>query len=546
MCTPPQSIPPCAVADLGLVSHDPAPEFDNLTALARRVTRASMSLVTIVLQNEDRQYFTSATGLSEPWRSTRETPLSYSFAKYVVENNRPLCVPDARRDARFAGNRGIEGLGIVAYLGVPVFKDAGPPVGALSVIESEPRTWSDSDLDVMLGLGSCASDAIKTRALSVDCRNARAELERIQERLSDAVRAGGVGLWELDIETGELWLSEEYAALHDHATAGWQGIQSLIDRFHPDDRRELEARMLAEPAPGRTYEWIYRFAMNDGTYRWMRSQSRLSNRPGRTSRLVGATVDITDERRREQLIATMNAQLTSTNQSLNEFVRIADHDLRSPLRHIRALIEFLEADEAARRPKSAEHLASIKERSLRMTALLDDLFRYLVSCPADPTAAVHDLETLTKEVFALVDSPEHIELRVSTDVVSARLDGVGLSTVIRNLVDNAIKHHGSAPGEVSVRFDQDDDHEVLRIQVRDTGPGIPNEYLERIFRPFFTLDRPSTGEGTGIGLAIVSRLVQQAGGSIHVTSSVGRGSTFHVTWPATDQRRLSRTPTAFP
>lgn len=527
--------PEATVDDLGLVGPGTAPDLDNLTALAQGFFDLPVSLVSIVQPELDRQYFASSIGLGEPWRSARQTPLSHSFCKHVVADDRPLVVTDARRDPLVADNGAVDDLGVVAYLGVPIYRGAGPPVGALCVIGHRSRTWSDAEVDVLRRLGSCVSDAIRSRALVFEHEATRAQLERVQDRLDDAVAAGGVGLWERDLDTGEFWLSDMYDRLHGGGTDSWRGLPSLVERFHPDDRRELGPVLLADREADRTYEWVYRFRMGDGTYRWMRSTSRLSERPGRASRLAGATVDITAERQREERIAAMNVRLADTNESLNEFVRIASHDLRAPLRSIQTLISFTRDDQPDLPDELAGHLDVIAQRASHMTGLLDDLFRYLVVGTTEPESTVTDLELLAKQVFALIDAPDHIELAVEANVVSARVDGFALSTVIRNLVDNAVKHSRDRPGRVRVRFDHDPaDPRRLVVAVEDTGPGIPKEYLERIFQPFYTLDRPEPRKGSGMGLAIVRRLIQRAEGAIDVTSSVGRGSTFRVTWPATD------------
>jgi signal transduction histidine kinase len=152
------------LSELELVDGHDQPEFDNLTQLARRITGAAVSLVSTVDRTNDRQFFTSHLGLSEPWASRRQTPLSHSFCQHVVTANAPLVVEDARTMPLVSSNLAIPDLGVIAYLGVPVHMPDGQPIGALCVIETEPRAWSDEELALMQQLASCVSDAIKMKA----------------------------------------------------------------------------------------------------------------------------------------------------------------------------------------------------------------------------------------------------------------------------------------------------------------------------------------------------------------------------------------------
>jgi GAF domain-containing protein len=142
-----------ALERTGLMDSPIEEPFDRLTRLAARIIKAPMALVSLV--DRDRQFFKSAVGLPEPWRSRRETPLSYSFCQHVVARHEPVVIPDARKDPTYRDNPAIRELGIVAYCGVPI-TTLGHSLGAFCVIDEEPRTWSYDDVQTLKELGDCA------------------------------------------------------------------------------------------------------------------------------------------------------------------------------------------------------------------------------------------------------------------------------------------------------------------------------------------------------------------------------------------------------
>ena len=151
------------LAALGRTSllDSPAEEpFDRFTRLAARIVKTPVALVSLV--DRERQFFKSAVGLPEPWRSRRETPLTHSICQYVVAQQEPLVIPDARKDPAFRDNPAIRELGVVAYCGVPL-TTLGFALGAFCVIDEEPRTWSYDDVQTLKDLADCTIHEIEIR-----------------------------------------------------------------------------------------------------------------------------------------------------------------------------------------------------------------------------------------------------------------------------------------------------------------------------------------------------------------------------------------------
>ncbi|HET6571481.1 MAG TPA: ATP-binding protein [Solirubrobacterales bacterium] len=228
--------------------------------------------------------------------------------------------------------------------------------------------------------------------------------------------------------------------------------------------------------------------------------------------------DRTDEMRRELAEA--------------DFISNAAHELRNPLAGISSAIEVLQ-EGAKDDPGALEHflgrLAEDADRMNRLTKSLLTLAR-VESIGAGETEEV-DVAAAVRDTVGAVETPAHIELstEVAADLV-AKGDPTLLRQVLVGLLTNAFKHT-PLPGRVTVRGRRDGDEEVM-LEVIDTGPGIPEAEIERIFERFYRRDESRKQEGFGLGLAIARRMVSVMGGEIGARSVEGEGSTFWVRLPA--------------
>jgi signal transduction histidine kinase len=152
----------------GLLDTSADRTFDRLTWLVRHVLKVPIALLSLV--DADRQFFKSAIGLSEPWASRRETPLSHSFCQHVVASGAPLAVEDARAHPLVRDNLAITDLGVVAYLGMPLAQPDGHVLGSLCAIDTVPRSWTAGEVDALRDLAELAKDEMVLRRLKDDLK----------------------------------------------------------------------------------------------------------------------------------------------------------------------------------------------------------------------------------------------------------------------------------------------------------------------------------------------------------------------------------------
>ena len=176
-----------ALARSGLLEEDPEVAFERATRLASRVLATPVALVSVV--DRDRQFFKSAVGLPEPWASRRETPLSHSFCRYVVESGHPLAVPDAARHPLTHDNAAVEDLQVAAYLGLPIEDEIGNVLGSFCAISHEPRQWTTEDRELLAEIAAPVVRELRLRAVIAELAAQVEEANATMAMLAHDVRA---------------------------------------------------------------------------------------------------------------------------------------------------------------------------------------------------------------------------------------------------------------------------------------------------------------------------------------------------------------------
>lgn len=251
---------------------------------------------------------------------------------------------------------------------------------------------------------------------------------------------------------------------------------------------------------------------------------------GQVHGVLTLAIDITDRRLVEQDLERKTAELARSNRDLEQFAYVASHDLKAPLRAIEVLVQWLREDlKDVRTGEVQENLDLLQQRTQRLNRLLDDLLEYSRAGRKVGACERVDTRQLVEDIATLLAPPATMEVVADQSLPVIETHIAPLEQVLRNLINNAIKHHPTQSGRVVVSCSRQ--AEQLLFAVEDDGDGIPEEYADKVFQMFQTLQPRDEREGSGMGLAIVKRIIDWQGGRIWFHPGPnGRGTVFKFTW----------------
>jgi signal transduction histidine kinase len=230
------------------------------------------------------------------------------------------------------------------------------------------------------------------------------------------------------------------------------------------------------------------------------------------------------------------ASLEKTNKELDKFASIVSHDLKAPLRAIGNLTGWIEEDAGdTLKGEVKANFDLIKQRVKRMEDLINAILDYSKADKLSSVEVSFDVKSLVEDTVEFIGKPENVKLFVSPDLPVMVSDKIRLSQVFSNLIENGIKYNDKSEKIIEVKSEEAPNGWIF--SVNDNGPGIDKQYQERIFIIFQTLNRRDDMESTGVGLAIVKKIIEDQGGKIWVESAPGKGSQFKFFWPRVKKYR---------
>jgi PAS domain S-box-containing protein len=402
------------------------------------------------------------------------------------------------------------------------------PDGEVRHVADRSRIERDADGNVLRMLG--------VHLDITEIRRAERERDALSRRMQMVAGAIGLGVWEwTPDEHRSVWNDQMYRLFGTTRSDFEQRI--WLDVVHPDDRAAAERAVNAAVLAGDTLQLEFRVLWADGSTHWLATRAGIQrDAQGRALQLLGVTWDITERKLAE---AALNAKEAAerASQAKTEFLSRMSHELRTPLNAILGFTQILEIDRS--QPLSAvqqDRVDHIKQAGWHLLALINEILD-LSRIEAGATAlsmSVLPTRDVVEEALKLVKTDaarRNLELSLVQQLdapASVWADRTRLKQVLLNLLSNAVKYNRDG-GSITVELRIDAQGAAV-IAVRDTGPGLAPAQLARLFEPFNRLGLEGAPiEGTGIGLTIAKKLVEQMGGSIAVVSEPGIGSEFSVT-----------------
>lgn len=402
--------------------------------------------------------------------------------------------------------------------------------------------WPDGSIHHIATRGKPIFDAegkpLRMTGVSLDVtesQKAEQALRESEERFRTMANAAPVLIWTSNPNKqadyfNKSWLDFTGRAFEQELGAGW------AQAVHPDDLDDVMRTFNAAHDKRFPFEMQFRMRRADGDYRWVINHGVPRFAPDGTFQgFIGSCLDITDRKiaqaELERRVKERTAELAEANRELEAFTYSVSHDLRAPLRHIQGYADILREDYARDLPQDAQHLLSrVVQGSHNMGHLVDDLLRLAKIGRQELDLKPVDLNAVVKNVLDELNSD--IKERTITWKI-AKLPAVMadpglLQSVFTNLINNAAKYSRKRE-EAIIEIGHTDTPEGRAFFVRDNGVGFDMKFAHKLFGVFQRLHRQDQFEGTGVGLAIVDRIIRKHGGRIWAEAELDKGATFFFT-----------------
>jgi len=365
------------------------------------------------------------------------------------------------------------------------------------------------------------------------------EMERSRSNLM--AETAGLGLIDCDHRTKKIFFSDiSLRSLGYQKDDLVQSLETFYKLIHPGDVARVQER-LASDQSGKWTESL-RLKHKDGHYCWFRSNAlTFTHEDDGATHTIYAQIDVTEERKRAEAFRNAMELAKASDQAKSQFLANMSHELRTPLNPIIGLSELMMNDGTSGTEEVRKMAKMIKDAGRHMLSLIENTldFTHLQNGKPLPDRTNHSLSKLFSEVELMLKPAADAKFLNFSIAVDAMYDEVVYPVVVvrqiaLNLLNNAIKFTDKGAVEVLASIEQEADSGLtLRIEVSDTGIGIPMDKQEIIFEPFEQVDSSNTRKqtGAGLGLAITKKQIELLNGEIGLKSQPGEGSTFTVRIP---------------
>lgn len=516
----------------------------DLTA-QRLQTEGLTHLAAIVEGSDDAIISKTLTGIITSWNKSAERIFGYKAAEIIGKHISTLIPPD-RQDEEPAILRQLAGGNRVDHFETErVTKDGQLIDISLTISPIYDATGA------IIGASKIARDITGQKRGEILLRLG-------EERFRMAVSATRLGVWEVDLQSGVVTCSNEVREILGLDMGAVANLETLEALLHPvgNTRALLQLKALVEENAGKEYDAVHRIVrLSDQAHRWVRVRGTyFLGRDDKPERLLGTLLDITPEKEAEMLLERTvqertvdllqsNERLGKSNRDLEEFAYIASHDLQEPLRKIQTFIDMIR--ENPDDPQAFDkYFVKISDSARRMSTLIRDVLNYSRLSNAEGVTDETDLNQVLADVLsdfesAITEKGAEVTVGFLPVIVG---EASQLRQLFANLLGNAlkfsqeypeIKFHSQAitPAEAALRFSLPENHAYVQITVEDNGIGIEEQYIDKIFAIFKRLHTRQQFPGTGIGLAICKKIVENHNGHIYARRRPEGGTAMEVILP---------------
>jgi PAS domain S-box-containing protein len=367
-----------------------------------------------------------------------------------------------------------------------------------------------------------------------------------ESQLLEAQALSHVGNWTWDFENKKLIWTDELYRIYGLPPQS-EITNEEIRRFnHPDDAEYVKQQMDDANESNGHSDFVYRIILKDGTIKYLHARGETQkDKHGQITKIVGTLQDITQQKLIEQALFQKNLELQQSNTNLEEFAYIASHDLKEPLRKISILGDkLLITQQETLNENGKNYLTKIIDSAQRMQTMINDLLSVSI-ITGDRTFENCDLQVILDEVLSTLEYKiESQKAKIQSDrLPEAMINVPQFRQLFQNLLSNSLKFtkkevapeititHKYLRAKQVKEFDLIAANRYLQLKITDNGIGFENEYSNKIFSIFKRLHSQSEYDGTGIGLSICKKIVENHNGVIFAFGKPGVGATFTIIIP---------------
>jgi len=400
------------------------------------------------------------------------------------------------------------------------------------------RTWIEQWYPIKDSNGQILG--INVGVLEVtDIKKAEKALRESEEKLNLAITGAEAGMWFWDLKNNNLEWTDRCNTIFGIEKDSETSYDLFLNVVHPNDRDIVNNAFEKSLDTINELKLEIRLLWPDGSLHWAYLiGTAYPDSEGNPKEMMGIVIDISDRKSIEAELRKTLKQLKRSNAELEQFAYVASHDLQEPLRMITSFLQLLQRRYENQLDSDADEFIHFAvDGATRMQELINDLLTY--SRVGRKTGKIEDVDSEALIEQILFDSKVLIEETNTSitynDLPLIRADYTQMAQVFQNLIGNAIKYQENAYPEIHITAKKNGKDWIFKVE--DNGIGIDPKHGERVFRIFQRLHGRDEYEGTGIGLAIVKRIIEQHGGMIWYESAPGKGSKFYFTIPQGDDPR---------
>ena len=378
-----------------------------------------------------------------------------------------------------------------------------------------------------------ANQAIRMIGVNFDVTEATLIQQKIlkqQTDLEEVQHIAKVGGWEIDVKKREIVWSKEMFSICEMDELVQPTLNETYNLFTTETRDQMVQAFINAIENLEEFEIEAQIITCKGNTPYIRTKGIPYTVNGKIISVRGIFQDISIEKEVVRIIEQNTIELEKKNKELDQFAYVVSHDLKAPLRGINNLSMWIEEDlEGKIETQTKNNLDLMRKRVKRMEGLIDGILQYSIAGRIKYDAISFSLNESLNELITSMTPSDKFKITIQEKLPKMHTEKIAIEQVFSNYISNAIKYNNNPKPTISVTCKTKDG--FYEFCVKDNGPGIEKEFFEKVFDIFQTLQSRDSFESTGVGLAIVKKMVEDKGGSVWIESELGKGSKFYFSWP---------------